>query len=691
MHDYESLDTELDLTELSAVIKSEFDDADDYVDSLGDERAESTEYYRGVRPDDTEEGRSRFVSTDVKDAVSFVMPSLMRIFFGNSRVCEFVPTGPEDIPVAQQQTEYINHIVQKANGYQTVYAALKDSLVRKAGFIKAYWCDDTEVTTHEYSDLTEDQVMALMMDPDNEIVERSDQVEMVQAVNPETGETVEEQITVGIDVTVRRVKAKDSVVIEALPPEEVLISRNARDIQSAAYVAHRSVRTVSELVAMGYDQDDVEKHAGASDDLETDSNLERLTRNPLEDITGIDRPDEGGQNVYYVEHYLRYDMDGDGISELIRVCTIGNAHEIMEVEPWDELPIVMFSSDPEPHTAIGSCLTDYIKPLQLAKSQIMRDTLDSLGHAVFPRMGIVEGQVNIDDVLNTDVGQPIRMRQAGAVQPFTVPFVGQAAFPVIQYLDELREDRTGVSKASVGLNAESMQSTTAAAINNTISNAQGRIEVIARNLAETGMKPLMRLINHLVIKHQNKADVFRLRNQFVPVDPRFWDANKDIVVNVAIAASDDGSKAGFLASLLEKQKGIIQQLGFDNPLVSPQQYMNTLSKMVELAGFKDVDNYVSTQAPPPEAFAPPPVEPQPDPAMIVAEAEIEKTRADNELKRQKMFMDDDFNRDKFEADVLMRAAELQAKYGAQVNIAELRATLERDKEEIRQAAKYGTM
>ena len=691
MQDYDRPEGDLDLLELSAVIKGEFDDAEDYSDSLGYDRAESTEYYKGQRPQDEMEGRSRFVSTDVKDAVSFIMPSLMRIFFGNSRVCEFVPTGPEDIPVAQQQTEYINHIINRENGYQVIHAALKDSLVRKAGFIKAYWNDDTEVSTSEYTDLDEQQLMALQMDTDNEILERADRMETVQAVNMETGETFEEEIIAGIDVTVRRVRQKDTVTIEAIPPEEVLMSRNARDLPSAPYVAHRSIKTVSEMVAMGYDQDDILPHAGESDELSTDSNMERLTRNPLEDITGIDRPDDLAQNVYYTEHYLRYDMDGDGIAELIRVCTVGGAHEILQVEPWDELPIVMFSSDPEPHTAIGSCITDYIKPLQLAKSQIMRDTLDSLGHAVFPRYGIVEGQVNIDDVLNTDVGQPIRMRQAGAVQPFTVPFVGQAAFPVINYLDELREDRTGVSKASVGLNSESMQSTTAAAITNTISNAQGRVEVMARNLAETGMKPLMRLVNHLVIKHQNKADVFRLRNQFVPVDPRFWDANKDIVVNVALAGSDDAAKAGFLGTLLAKQEGIIAQLGYANPLVTPQQYMNTLAKMVELAGIKDVENYVTTQAPPPEAFAPPPEQPQPDPAMIVAEAEIEKTRADNDLKRQKMFMEDDFNRDKFEADILMRAAELQAKYGAQVNIAEIRATMEREREQMRAAAKYGAM
>ena len=268
------------------------------------------------------------------------------------------------------------------------------------------------------------------------------------------------------------------------------------------------------------------------------------------------------------------------------------AHEILHVEPWDELPIIMFSPDPEPHTAIGSCLTDYIKPLQLAKSQIMRDTLDSLGHAVFPRMGIVTKARSILTTCSTlmSASQSACARLARCSH-LLCRLSASKPFRSFNTWTNQREDRTGVSKAIVGLNAESMQSTTAAAINNTISNAQGRIEVMARNLAETGMKPLMRLLTIWSLSTMNRRDVLRLRNQFVPVDPRFWDTNKDIVVNVALAASDDRAKIASCNRCCRQQEGIIQQLGFANPLVSPQQYMNTTSKMVELSGFKDVDNY----------------------------------------------------------------------------------------------------
>jgi hypothetical protein len=404
-----------------------------------------------------------------------------------------------------------------------------------------------------------------------------------------------------------------------------------------------------------------------------------------------DRSDTGGKDVLYIEHYLYYDFDDDGIDERIRVCTIGDGLHVLNVEQWDDLPIVMFCPDPEPHTAIGSCPADYLKPIQAAKSQIMRDTLDSLGHSIFPRMAVVEGQVNIDDVLNTDIGQPIRVRAPGMVQPFSVPFVGKEAFPVLGYLDESKENRTGVSKASAGLNADALQSSTKAAVAATMSGAQGRIELICRHFAEGGMKELFTLVNNLIIKNQNAQDVFRLNGKFIPVDPRYWDTNKDIIVNVAISKSSDEEKFGILTQLAGKQEQIMQLLGPSNPLVSLQQYSNTLSRMIEMAGFKDPESFINTEVPP---MPPQPQEQKPDPAALLAQAEAQKAQVqaqkaiiDAETDRMKIIMDDDRQRDIEEAQIRLKAAELMAKYGAQVNIAEINAIMERDRETIRQTAK----
>ena len=677
-----------DFLELSSVIKSAFDDAEDFNDSLAFERNENARYYNGEAPVEDAEGHSQFVSTDVSDAINFLLPQLMRTFFGHNKVVEFQPTSAEDVELSEQQTEYINHVInQKNSGYMVVYAALKDALIRKAGFVKAYYSDEVEVSTSQYTDLDRGQVEALIVDPANEVVEQTVKMQTVTVVDQETGEEIEQEVEAGIDVTVRREAARDQVVIEAVPPEEVLIARNARCLNSAHYVAHRSMRTVSDLVAIGYDLQELLQYSGSYDDLSVDNTRERITRNPYGEVTTDQRNDDAGRYILYVEHYIRFDLDQDGIAERVRVCTVGLGHHIMSVEPWDDLPIVMFSADPEPHTAIGRCPADQIKPIQQAKSQIISDTLDSLGHSVFPRMAIVDGQVNIDDVLNTDVGQPIRMRQAGAVQSLTVPFVGAQSLPMLEYFSQLAENRTGVSASAVGLRQDQLQSTTAAAVNNTISNAQGRIETIARNLAETGMKSLFQLVNRLTVRHMDRKDVFRLRNKFVPVDPRTWDMNKDVVVNVALSGTSDQEKVAFLMQIIGKQEQAMQQLGFANPLVSPQQYANTLSEIIELSGFKDVGRYINTQMPPAEAMEPPQEPPQPDPAMILAQAEVQKNREDNEMQKLKLVMEDDRRRDELEADYLIKLAEMEAKYGSQINVAEIRSILERDKEELRQRVK----
>ena len=688
----ENQEEQIDTRELQSIIKSEMDDAKDYIDQIGESRAEATEYYLGNEPEANSSLQSEFISTDVRDSILFMMPSIMRTFFGTKKVVEFVPRNPEDIELAEQQTSYINYIIQEKNpGFKVLYDAFKDALVRKSGFVKAFWDDSISASTHEYTNLTPEAYMALVMDDDIEVVKEKVEMQSKSMIDPQTGQEITQETPASYDLTIRRVKKKNQVCIESIPPEEVLISRNARNIYEAPYVAHRMVKTVSDLVAMGYDREEIEQYAGSGSNLDADTYDEIEARNPYDDNVFDDRGSYGNKNVLYVEHYLFFDLDGDGIDERIRVCTAGEGINVINVEQWDDLPIVMFSPDPEPHTAIGSCPADYVMPIQRAKSQIMRDTLDSLGHSIFPRMGVVEGQVNIDDVLNTDIGQPIRMRAPGMVQPFSVPFVGKEAFPVLGYLDEAKENRTGVSKASAGLNAEALQSTTKAAVSATMSGAQGRVELICRHFAEGGMKELFNLVNNLVVKHQEGQDMFRLNNQFIPVDPRYWNSNKDITVNVAISKNSDDEKIAMLSNLAGKQEQILQQLGPNNPLVNLQQYSNTLTKMIELAGFKDAQSFINTQVPP---MPPQPEENKPDPAELLAEAEIRKAQVqaqkaiiDAETDRMKIIMDDDRQRDEAEADIRLKAAELAGKYGTQIDIAEINALMERDRETIRQIAK----
>jgi|TARA_R110002124_G_scaffold123091_1_gene281837 hypothetical protein len=681
----------VDLEQLQGVLKSELDDAQDFIDAIGEDRAEATRYYMGDEPEGGSDLQSEYISTDVRDSVLYMLPSILRTFFGTKRVVEFVPNGPEDIPLAEQQTDYINHVIQEKNhGFQVLYDAFKDALVRKTGFVKAYWDDSVTSSTYDYTGLNREQYMALVSDADVEVVEESVKYETQLILDQLTGEQIEQEFPVEYDVVIRRVKKANKVTIEAIPPEEVLIARDARDIKSSSYVAHRMMKTVSDLVAMGYDYDFInENSSGGNDNFDTDDWDNEQARQPYDDSYAAGRSDPGSASCLYVEHYLFYDLDDDGIAERIRVCTVGGGLTIANVMQWDDLPIVLFCPDPEPHTAIGTSIADYVMPLQRAKSQIMRDTLDSLGHSIFPRYGVVEGQVNIDDVLNSDIGQPIRMRAPGMVQPFTVPFVGAAAFPVLDYLDEAKEQRTGVSKASMGMNAEALQSTTKAAVAATMSAAQGRVEMISRIFAEEGMTDLFRLVNRLIIKHQDQQEMVRLNNSFIPIDPRVWDSEKDIVVNVAITNSSDEERIQTLMMVAQKQEQIMTQLGPQNPMVTPQMYANTLQRMIEMAGFKDSNQFINSNFPPI-----PPQPPQQDPATLLAEAELQKSQVsaqkaiiDAETDRLKLIMEDDLKRDEIEADMMLKSAELQAKYGAQINVAEIKSLMERDREVLRQAAK----
>ena len=303
---------------------------------------------------------------------------------------------------------------------------------------------------------------------------------------------------------------------------------------------------------------------------------------------------------------------------------------------------------------------------------------------------MVEGQVNIDDVLNNETGAIIRMRAPGMVQPLTTPFVGQAAFPMMEYMDQIKEDRTGMSKAAMGLNADALQSSTKAAVNATISASQGRIELTARILAE-GMKKLFKGILFLVTTHQDKARMVRMRNEWVQIDPRAWDAGMDANINIALGNGDTNERLQALMMIMAKQEQILQQLGPQNPLVTPQQFSNTLRKIVELSGFKDASSYF--QDIPADYVPPAPPAPKPTPEEVLAQvqaesikADIQKKAADLELQRQQMIMDDDLKRDQMAQDLYLKKYEIELKYNSQISAAEINAAQNIDREAIRQQA-----
>ena len=389
----------------------------------------------------------------------------------------------------------------------------------------------------------------------------------------------------------------------------------------------------------------------------------------------------------YIESYIRIDKDGDGVAELRRVCTLGEACYILHDEVADDVRFAVICPDPEPHMVIGSSIADQVMDLQLIKSNIVRNTLDSLAQTIHPRTAYVEGAVNTDDLMNVETGGLVRVTQPGMIQELGSTFVGQQAMPILAYIDDIKASRTGMSKASQGLDADVLQSTTKAAVTATMSAAQERLEMVARIFAETGVRRLFRGLLKEIIRHQDRVRVVRLRNSWVPVDPRAWDADMDVVVNVGLGTGSIEQKVQTLMAVLAQQKEILQTLGPNNPIVSIKQMRNTIAQILELQGVKDASRYFNEITPEIEQQMAQPPQPAPDPTQVLAQVEAEKIKKDIEIADKKMAVEiatqkaaDDRERDKLETDVWLKSYEMGLKYGVVVPVEQALAIIDRPRD-----------
>lgn len=678
---------------LQSALSADLEDAISFIDTeIGPLRALATRYYRGDKFGDEEQGRSQFVMPIVRDTARATLPSLVRIFMGSQRVVEFDSGAVGKEQMADDATDTVNYVLMRQNeGFKILWGAFKDALVRKTGWVKWWWDDSIKITTRTFTGITEEQLQGAneTLEPDEvlEVVEKIEVGEKQEpAVDPATGQQIMQSVPV-CEYRIRIVKhaRANQVRVAVLPPEELLITRDAADEQDARLVSHRTMKTRSQLLAMGVSEDALEDIAFA--DSEIVSNVERLERQP--GIHGIvvpafSTPDQ--QQVLFYDNYYMIDFDGDGLSELRQVWAVGAEKKIVRNEPIDEVPIALFCPDPEPHVVIGLSQADNVMDLQVLTSHIWRDMLDSLKASIFPRMAYVEGQANSDDVLNTEIGAAIRMRQVGMVTPLEVPFVGEKAFGMLNLLDGVREQRTGISNASLGLDPGALQSTNPMAVSATITAAQAQVELIARIFAETGMKRLFRGILRLLTKHQDNRMQFRLNGRMMDVQPADWNPDMDVIANTALGTGMSEIKLQVLQQTAATQQTAMQLLGVDGPLCSLQEFFNTQKKMLQVAGIHDVHRYWRdpTQAMAAGKQIQPPG-PTPEQTIAEAQVEIEKAKADRESL--KIILEDDRERDEMEIKAIIEVLKINAQYGAQIDTATITGLMAHKREELKASAK----
>jgi len=671
--------------EIEGILQDALAQAVDFVESeITQDRIKAQRYFDGEVDIGYEDGRSKVVATKVRDTIRAVKPSLMRVFMSTAKPVEFVPRGPEDVALAEQATEYMHYVFNQNDGYRVLNDAFHDALVKKTGIVKAYWETKYRAEIFTYDNLTDEEYTMIVSDDDVTILEHTS----ISSVSVDEFGTEVELPT--HDLKISRQMPEGKMRFESVPPEEFFINSQARNIDEAYVVAHRTEMRVGELVEMGYDFEDVydlDSLYGASDISEAET-IERqgYSQDDYEDQSG----DPAMRSVAITEAYMKIDVDGTGVPVLHRFICGGSDYKLLDFEPIDNIPFAVFEVDPEPHTFYGRSLAEIVMDDQDASTAILRGVLDNVAMTNNPRIGIVDGAVNIDDVLNNEIGAIVRMRQAGSVQELTVPFTAGQTLGALTYMDQLVENKTGVSRASMGLDPDAMQSTTKAAVQATIQAQAGQVEVMVRNLAD-GMKNLFKIMLHLHVKHSDEEQMMRMNGRFIPVDPSVWNADMDVSINVGLGTGREEEKMMALQQAFQIQQQVYTQYGPFNGMVSLTNIRNTLSDMLAAAGIRNSDRYFAPITPEVEqqllmlqqqAQAQQAQGTDPNQAFLAAEqikaqAKVQSDMMKLQLDAQKAAAEDDRERDKMAQDLMVDAAKIYGQYGTAVDVARVKA--EQDK------------
>ena len=603
--------------EIVSRIQNEITDSLGYNDTISIQREQAMEYYYGLPFGNEVEGRSQFIDSTVQDTVEWIKPSLMRIFASGDEMVKFTPHGPEDVAMSEQASDYVNYVFTKDNpGWEILYSWFTDALLSKNGIVKVWWDETEESVREEYHNLSDIELESIISDDDVDVVEHTEEEIEVPSL---VGTTTEKRH----DLVIRRKERDGKIRVENIPPSEFLISSDAKTIQQARFVCHRVRKTLSELREIYPEKSLTPEDLGSGEDDSVFSG-EREARFDFDDSSdfnlGESDMEEALRPYLLYESFLKTDYDGDGIAELRRVCLVGDY--VLENDAIDSIPFVSITPIKIPHKFFGLSVADLVMDLQLMKSTLMRNLMDNMYNQNFGRYAVLEGQANLDDLLTQRPGGVVRVKSPNAITPLVTPALEPYSFQMLEYLDGVRESREGVSKMSQGMNENALTShTTATAVNAVMTAAQSRVELIARNFAETGVKDLMLVIYKLLYQNQDRERVVMLRNQWVPVRPDVWKDKYDCTVSVALGQGNKDQQMVHLSQMLsfagEAMKGGLK-------IVNEQNMYNLGASLVKAMGFQNVSDFLTDPSQIPDQG--------PSPQEQMAQAQMENDRKELEIK-----------------------------------------------------------
>tara|TARA_R100001369_G_scaffold49201_2_gene75742 strand:+ start:186 stop:2291 length:2106 start_codon:yes stop_codon:yes gene_type:complete len=672
----------LDKTQIEGIVSKAVTDAKDFIDSeISPQRIKSQRYYDGEVDIGHEKGRSRVVATKCREVVRGIKPSIQRVFLTSEKPVEFVPRGPEDVAAAEQATSYVNYKFQQHDGYRILNDVFSDAFVKKMGIAYVFYDDAMKNEIHTFTGLNEEAFTMIVEDDDVEVLEHT------ATINLEIDQMGMEVEMPSHDVKISRKVPNGDICIESIPPENFFVDRNSRSIDDFYIVGHTTEMLVSDLLAMGFDLEDLTDVQGTQYSTMTDES-EFARRGFTNDEDNDENISTASKKISVTNAYMHLDIEGSGVANLYQFICAGSSFKVLDYYEADEAPYAIFECDPEPHAFFGTSLVDLVMDDQDAATSMLRGVLDNVALTNNPGLQIMDGQVNVDDLLNNEIGRVIRVKQPGAIMEMTVPFTAGQVLPAMQYFDNLVDNKTGVSKAAQGLDPDVLSSATATAIAATQEGQAGQAEVIARNFAEGGMRRLFKLILDLCVKNSDGEEMMRLNGSFTPVDPKSWNTDMDLSVNVGLGTGRENERAAALQQALSIQQQIYQGYGPQNGIVTLTQIRNTLGDLLALGGLRNADRYfmpmtqeieqqMMMEAQQQQQMMAQQGQPDPNAAFLQAEQMKAQTRAqvdmnkaqmDYQLKNHAMSMEDDFKRDEMVQDLAVKVAEILGKYGTAVDV-----------------------
>ena len=668
--------------EIQNTVTSAVREAVDFVETeVSPDRIKAQKYFDGKSVVDFEEGRSRVVATKVRDTIRAIKPALMRVFLQSDKPVEFIPNTPQAVMGADQATKYAKYIFERNNGFRILSDVFHDALIKKVGVAKVYYDEVQHVEIDEYTDLTPEQLAFIENDPESEVLSQEETI-IAEAVIDEMGMEIQPRMA-SYNLRVARTSTKGQIKIQSVAPEDFFVDRMAVSIDDCYVCGHTSEARVGDLVAMGFDFETVYNLGGAADGTVDDE--EELARRGWDDTDDDENAaDPSMRKVQFTEAYMKMDIESTGVPRLYKFICAGNDYEILDYELCDYIPFAIFEVDPEPHTFFGRSLAEIVTEDQDAATSLLRGLLDGLAMANNPRVMAVQNLVNMDDLLNNEIGGVVRVKDINALREFSIGNAASAALPALQFYDEAVRAKTGVTGAAMGMDADALQSQTAAGVNAAVQAASAVSELIARNLAEGGMRQMFNLIAKIARANPNPNEMMRLDGQFVPVDPRSWTNDLDLVTNVGLGNNRREDRIAALQMTMQTQMQIWQAYGPTNGIVSMTGIRNTLADILGMAGIHNADRYYNPMNPQIEqqlmAMAAQAAQGQqqqqpsdPNAAFLQAEqmkmsARVQADMAKTQLDAEKMRMDDDLERDRMAQDLAIKAAELLAKTGVQLDL-----------------------